>query len=223
MNPFTILGAKIFAGLFAGAALVATVQTVRIEGIGCDYPEEGKPECWWTGYKADNAVIRIDLEAMTVKRDTEVEKHRATKQNYIDAQAQAATNQENMRRRVIAQQQEITREVESNYRQRLAANDAHYRRLLDRERTRGANLASAAGDLQLPGDGGTASGADVAARHQRLSAKYRNRRVITPQEDCAPGRVCLSFEEARIASDQAEQLDAWIDWAEDQKRVRASD
>ncbi|XUU60630.1 hypothetical protein ACRAQ6_13885 [Erythrobacter sp. HA6-11] len=226
-NPFTILGAKIFAGLFGAAAIVAATQTVRINGIGCEYfdrdsvtGEQKKPDCWWNGYKASNAIVRIDLVRMTALREVEAENHRTTKVNYRAAQVAAADRQKKRVDRIKRQQKEITDAVSSSFERRIADSRRNYERLLDHERTARANLESAAGTMRLPRAGEGASEIDEEARHRRLSTKYPQRVALSSQLGCPEGRVCLSREEAQIATEQAIQLDELIAFQEEQEKVR---
>ena len=132
---------------------------------------------------------------MPAERDLERSNHQATKADYRFAQEQARLREEARLARVAAEQKEITDAVVLDYQQRLAAARAHAERLREELRA-GAGAAGAASGERMPGAGDTAGGADEA-----------------------PGDHRLSVEERLIATEQALQLDALIDWIERQKAV----
>lgn len=187
--------AKILGGVAAAAIAFGLVQTVRIEGAFCRDVKVGeKPACVVRGFKQEIATIRIDLDQVRAHRDLEVEKHKATKRTYAEAQREAERLEAERLARVEAQQKEITDDRFQSYERRLAGARADAARLRDRLRAGGAGAGGAAAGLAVPGFPAAAGEADGA-----------------------PGGDGLS--RALIATAQAIQLDELISWIEDQARI----
>lgn len=202
---FTGKGLKLSLGALALMTVFATVQTIRIEGVWCSDVDPGeKPACIMRGFKKEIQVIEIDLIAATARAEAEAAKHKATKQAYRDAQEEAARMEADRLARVVAEQQEITSEVEADYRQRIAALRTRAERLRTQaEAARGSGAAGSPGDVQLPEAGDPTSGTDAAPRCDRI-----------PAPDPLTDIRCRE-----IAEQQATQLDALISWVERQFRV----
>lgn len=202
---FTGKGLKIALGALALVTIFATVQTIRIEGVWCSDVEAGeKPACIIRGFKQELQIVRIDLAEAEAYGRAEAAKHKATKQAYREAQEEAAIAEAARLARVVAEQKEITSEVEADYRQRIAALRARADRLRrEAEANRGSGAAGAARDVQLSEAGDPASGTDEAPDCNRI-----------PSPDPLTDIRCRE-----IAEQQATQLDALISWVERQFRV----
>lgn len=131
--------------------------------------------------------------------------HLGTISNYIDASKQAQRDAEDNAARVKAEQEKITDATVTRYRADLAALRNRFDRLRARDAAagnpRGAHPASLSGS-------GDAAGRAVAP---------------TGQDGLPPAGVIggtLSLDDALIASEQALQLNALIDWVEAQSAVR---
>lgn len=202
---FTGKGLKLSLGALALVTIFASIQTVRIEGVWCSEVEAGeKPACIIRGFKQELQVVRIDLAEAEAYGRAEAAKHKATKQAYREAQEEAAIAEAARLARVVAEQKEITSEVEADYRRRIAAVRARADRLRrEAEANRGSGAVGAPGDVQLPEAGDPASGTDEA-----------------PRCDEIPARDPLTEIRCReIAEEQATQLDALIEWVSRQFRV----
>lgn len=196
-DPFSVLTSKIFGGLAVVALAGLAVQTVRIEGALCRQVELGeKPACVIQGFKQQISVLRIDLDKVRRDRELEAASHRQTKDSYRAAQAEAEQLERERLARVSAQQKEITDEVAADFERRLADARARAERLRGKAAASGAGAAGARPGQPMPGAGDAAGRADEAARD--------------------PG---LSLDERLIATEQALQLDALIDWLERQAKV----
>lgn len=126
--------------------------------------------------------------------------------NFRAASAAAQRAAEANVERVEAKQAAITQEVTNDYESRLAAARSRadeLRRAASRT-TADPRGADAAG---LSGSGAAASPADAAPADPRLPSA------------CPADRVCLTLDEALIATEQAIQLDALISWVERQAAV----
>lgn len=147
------------------------------------------------------AALRNDLAA-------ERTAHQQTKHNYRAAQEQAAALEAARLAAVQAEQKEITDAVTQDYRQRLADARAHAERLRDQLARAGAGAAGAPRSEPVPGAGGAAGRAAPPATGDRL-----------------PPAPALSEDEIAwrlIATEQAIQLDALIDWVERQAQVEVN-
>ena len=119
--------------------------------------------------------------------------HAQTVANFRKAQTEAEAKQQANLVRVAKAQEEITDETVTDYRARLADLHARY----DRLRTKGNRSAS--------GNAGMPAVSDTASR-----------------VDEAPGENGLPAPDALIASEQALQLDALINWVKGQSKVDTS-
>lgn len=119
--------------------------------------------------------------------------HAQTVANYRKAQAEAESLQQHNLTRVAQAQKDITDETVTDYRARLADLRARYGRL------------RAQGNRSAPGHVGLPPVPDAASRI-----------------DEAPGENGLPAADALIASEQALQLDALINWVEGQSKVDTS-
>ncbi len=154
--------------------------------------------------------LKADLAASEqLVTDTQLA-HLGTIFNYIDASAQAQADAEANVIRVRLDQEEITDATVSRYRSDRDALRARFANLrIDRLRAAGA----AAGDPRradpagLPGASDAAGGAAAPTGEDRL-----------PPAGVIGGS--LSLDDALIASEQALQLGALIDWVEAQAAVR---
>ena len=143
LNPFSILGAKIFAGVAAAAIAFGAVQTVRIEGVFCrDLKPGEKPACIVQGFKQEIAGIRIDLEAARLAR-------------------------------VTAQQKEANHDLVQDYERRIAGARAAADRLRREAGQAGAGVAGARANVALPGLPDAAGRADATAGDNGLSLDER--------------------------------------------------
>lgn len=196
-NPFSILTSKIFAGLAALLLAALLIQTVRIEGALCREVRAGeKPACVIQGFRQQLAVVRIDLVAARQRAEDEAARHQATKRAYRDAQVEAARLEAERLQRITARQQEISDDIATDYAARLRDARARYERLRAGPTTgagAGAGAAGAAYPVHLP----LAPGAAGRAAQ-------------------APGGDGLSLDARLIATEQATQLEALIDWVERQ-------
>jgi hypothetical protein len=180
LNPFSILTSKIFLGTTVLFALGFAVQTGRIELY----------------FKPEIKTIRIDLEKAQARTMAEIATHKATKEAYRRAQAEAALAEAQRIARVVTEQEEITDAVTAEYGARLADARARYERLRRQAGGAGAGPAGAGSGEPVSAAGDPASGADGEA-----------------------GDHGLSLDERWVATQQAIQLDALISWVEQQSVV----
>lgn len=199
-NPFSALTAKVFGGLALAFLAFAIVQTIRIEGVWCS--DDERPACLIRGFKQELAIVRVDFAEADARARAEAAKHKATKQAYREAQEEAARLEAERIERVIARQQEITSEVEADYRQRIAALRARADRLRAQVAApaRGSGAAGAAGDMQLPEAGDPAARTDEAPDCRAF-----------PAPDAMTEIRCRE-----IAEEQAVQLRSLIMWVQRQ-------
>ncbi|MAY19220.1 MAG: hypothetical protein CL955_01190 [Erythrobacteraceae bacterium] len=134
----------------------------------------------------------------------------ATVASYRAAAADAQRDAEANVERVEAEQDAITQETINDYETRLAAARARADQLR-RAAGRAATDPGRADAAGLPGTGAPSGSADQASGDPRLPA--------TSPGDCPAGRVCLTLDEALIATEQAIQLDALISWTLRQSAV----
>lgn len=180
------------AGLLLLLAVVGcTTQTVRLEGFQIKVPLIGHigPQGWKPyaqELEGKVRVIRIDLEMAEAR-------HLATKRAYLEAQEEAARQQAEIIAREVARQERITDAVRKDYQQRIAALRARADKLRAEAR---ANSEGAAGGVRMPADAQAAGGIDEAPDCQRF-----------PAPDVETDLACRE-----IATAQAMQLDALIDW-----------
>jgi hypothetical protein len=143
--------------------------------------------------------LRDDLAATRALLASEEAAHAATIRHYIDASAEAQREAEANAARVKAEQEKITDATLATYRADLAALRVRFDRLRAGEAAGNSRGADPAG---LPGAGNAPSRAAAPAAEDRL-----------------PAAGGLSLDDALIASEQALQLNALIDWTEAQSRV----
>lgn len=202
MTPLPWYSARIaikglWAALIAAAFLIvlafATVQTVRLEGL----------KVWpisITGW-IETAKVRED------ERDAERKAHAKTKTDYREAQAEAARQEADRLNRVRAQQKEITDAIEQDYRARLADLGARADRLRGQLRSRTDFAGSPTGEPSTPLRH-PAAGTDGTPGDRRLPSSGGER--------ASSGNFGRSPEEQLerdiVATRQALQLDALIDW-----------
>jgi len=136
------------------------------------------------------------LETRTAERDAERTAHQKTKDDYRAAQRDADRLEAERISRVRSEQQEITDDVMQDYGRRLADARAAADRLRGEAVRAGNGAAGAPGSVDLSGAGDAADRAGEAADDRRLSV-----------------------EERLIATEQAIQLDALIDWILKQSAV----
>ena len=142
-------------------------------------------------------------EQFNRERDAERAAHRQTKTDYRNAQIEAARLESQRLDRVRTEQQEITDEVEADYSARLAYTRARAERLREDLRTRSA-ARSAADPISMPG---------LSAAGAETSAAAESTRLPSDAEQ---------LERDLIATEQAIQLDALIDWVKRQAVVEVS-
>jgi hypothetical protein len=177
--------------------LFAIVQTVRIEGVWCKYSQD-RPRCLVEGFKQQVQILRFDLRMETARADTEAAKHEATKLAYREAQEEAARIQAEVVAREVARQKEITNEVRRDYSRRIADLRARAERLRAQIRSQedGGGASGSAYPVRVPIHAGTATRIDDPSACQRL-----------PARDVDTDITCR-----QIATEQAIQLDALIEW-----------
>lgn len=134
------------------------------------------------------------------ERDAERAAHQATKDQYQEAQAQAARDETLRLARVKGEQERISTDVAENYARRLADYRARYEQLRRQAAAAAGTAGGSAGGEPVPGVRDAAPGADAPA--------------------CADG---LSLDQRWDATRQALQLDELISWIERQARVPAND
>ena len=202
----TVHALRIVGGLLAVAAVIAAIQTVRIEGVWCsDAAPDEKPRCLMKGFKQEVQVYRFTLSKVAASRDAEIAKHKATKDAYRAAQIEAAELEAKRLASVVAHQEKITDEVASEYRQRIAAlrERVDSLRAQARAAAAGSGAVGAPGGVAMPGASDTAARIDAAPDCQRF-----------PAPDPLTDLECR-----RIATEQATQLDALISWVSRQMQV----
>lgn len=188
---------KIVGAVAAALLVFAIVQTVRIEGVWCRY-SENKPACLIEGFKQQVQILRFDLRMETARADTEAAKHEATKLAYREAQEEAARIQAEVVAREVARQKGITDAMRKDYRQRIAALNARADRLRAQLRSEegGASPSGSPYPVRVPVNAGSATRIDDASACQRF-----------PARDVDTELTCR-----QIATEQAIQLDALIEW-----------
>ena len=176
------------------------VQTVRLEGLKV-WPFEV------TGWIAK-------AKAREAERDAERTAHQTTKDEYRAAQAQAALLEAARLKRVRQQQEEITNAIEKDYRGQLADLGARAERLRTQLRARAEPAGPPAGERGAPLRN-TAGRADGATGDHRLSSAGGEPARIGPLHRTAEEQL----ERDIVATQQALQLDALIDWVEQQTAI----
>jgi hypothetical protein len=174
----------IAAAAFIAVAGLAGVQTVRLHGFHL-WPVS------ITGWIAT-------AKTREAERDAEKRAHQQTKTDYRNAQAEAARLEQTRLDRVKAEQQEITDAVEADYRRQLAGLHTRAERLREELRA-GAGAASAGGSVAVSGLPAAGGGSAEAAGDPGFPAAFDR----DPAEQ---------LERDVIATEQAIQLNALIDW-----------
>lgn len=154
MSPIPFLTASWWRTGFLALAVIAAVQTVRIEGL---WPISG---------------LKEQVATAQAQRDAERAAHVQTKLIYEKAQEQAARIEGKRLLAVMSEQQEITHEIGTEYAQRLAAARARHDELALRLRGQGqagAGAAGAGGGEPLPQLAGPAGRADATPGPAGLS------------------------------------------------------
>ncbi len=173
-----------------GSLAIAGLQTARLEGF----------RLWpisMTGW------IETAKTAAS-ERDAEKTAHQKTKTDYRNAQLEAARLERQRLARVRRQQQEITDAIEADYTARLADARARAERLRQDLRSRGAAGGASRGVAVrgLPAAGG------------RAAAAPEDHRLPSPERPAAE-----QLERDLVATEQAIQLDALIDWVMKQSAI----
>jgi len=173
------------------------------------------PLVWFFALFLVNAIIikpamREEVRGAESQRDTARAERDATKAafeqtvaGYLAAAEQAERDAEANLARVEADQAAITQETIDDYESRIAAVRANADRLRAGALRAAPINTSGPGAANLPGSGDTATGADAAPGNPELPAG---------PNVCPSDFVCLTIDEALIATEQAIQLDALIDW-----------
>ena len=174
--------------LVLALAIFGTVQSVRLGGLHLG-------PISYTGWIAKAG--RFEAQ-----RDAEAIAHKKTKDDYRQAQDEAAALERVRLREVQAAQQEISNAIESDYRGRLADARARAEQLRRQTQTR-ANAAGATDNESMPGVSPAAGGAAAASRGDGLPAAIG----------------IANIERSLIATEQAFQLDALIDWVQAQAAI----
>lgn len=199
MTPPGWIGAKValkgvwlaaIAAVLLCALACTAVQTVRLQGFRLwPISTEG-----WIA-KAG----RFERE-----RDAERRSHVRTKTDYRNAQIEAARLERQRLERVQAKQQEITDAVRNDYTIRLAdaraRADRLRRELQARSAAGGASAGGAVSGIPVATGGAPAAAADDGLPDAALAAAERIEREL-------------------VATEQALQLDALIDWVERQAAI----
>ncbi len=145
--------------------------------------------------------LQADLAHARALHEAEQLAHLGTIANFIDASNEAQRQAEANAARVKAEQETITNATLANHRADLAALRARFDRLRAR--------AAATADPRRPDAAGLPVAGDAAARADEAA-----------DQDRLPAAGGLSLDDALIASEQALQLNALIDWLEAQSAVR---
>ena len=191
----------VVAGL-AFAALVGAlvVQTVRLEGL----------KVWpitVTGWIET-------ADTYERERDAERNVHAKTKGEYRAAQSKAARQEAARLKHVREKQEEITDAIETDYRGQLADLRARAERLRSQLQSRTDIVSKAAGKRS----------AEVRDTTGRTGAPAADHRLPAAGEERATGGVFGRTPEEQlerdiVATQQALQLDALIDWVERQAAI----
>jgi hypothetical protein len=176
------------------------VQTVRLEGLKV-WPIE---IVGWIETAKTNET----------QRDAERTAHRATKVEMAEAEKEAARLEAERLKRVREQQEEITNAIESDYRGQLADLGARAERLRAQLRARTGSASAAAGERGTPLRN-TSVRTDAAAGDDRLPSARAEPALVGPLGRTADEQL----ERDIIATRQALQLDALIDWVEQQTTI----
>jgi signal transduction histidine kinase len=173
------------------AKIYGFVALVAIAGVGLQTARIEGLKIW----PIEIVGLEQTVATRTAERDAEIAAHRQTKATYRAAQVEAARIEAERIARVRAEQQEITNDVTQDYRNRLADARAAAERMRDALRAR-TDAVGASESVAVPGAADPSSRADQATDDRRLSITER-----------------------LIATEQAIQLDALIDWVTKQGAV----
>lgn len=178
------------AAVFLTLVAIAGVQTARLEGF----------RVW------PISVTGWIETAMKAERERKAEKasHQQTKADYRDAQILAAEIERKRLARVRTQQQEITDAIDADYTARLAGARARAERLQQELRARDA-AGGASESIAVPGLPAADRRPSETPAHPRLPPAERTEAVQLDRD--------------LIATEQALQLDALIDWILQQAAV----
>lgn len=145
--------------------------------------------------------ISADRDRYKTLATTEASNHLQTKSNYAKAQADAAARQRALNAQIATIQQETSNAARIAHDRSLADIRARYERLLTRARARPQRSTD---DLRVPQIPNASGQPDAASAHQGLP----------------PARDALTqLERDLIATEQAHQLDALIDWINAQSKT----
>jgi hypothetical protein len=158
------------------------------------------PLLLWTGWITIPG-LRADLADTKASLVAEQAAHLGTVNAFLAASKQAQAEAEANVARVTAEQEHITDATLASYRADLGALRARFDRL--RQQSRAPVHPGHADPAGLPGLPGAAGGIAGA-----------------PAQDRLPAAPALSLDDALIASEQALQLQALIDWVAAQSAVR---
>lgn len=119
-------------------------------------------------WKGIAQTLRIDLEEARARTEAEIATHRATKEAYRAAQAEAEAMEKARLQRVVTEQQRINDDVTEEYQRRLAAARAAAAKLR-REAGAGKCVAGAPGNVPVPETPAAARRSDDPACQDGLS------------------------------------------------------
>lgn len=157
--------------------------------------------------------LRGERDTARAAAASEAKAHRETKNSYRLAQIEARKLEAARIARVGAQQQEITDEVVETFESRLAAAHARAGDLAQQLREAGGTgkrVAGATGPVGVPGTGDSAGAAAQATGDRGLPSPVAAGWGRSPEEQ---------LERDLVATEQALQLDALIDWVERQAAI----
>lgn len=159
---------------------------------------------------ADTETAIAERDAAIEERQLTMDAYEQTVANYIAAAAIAQAQAEANVARVEAEQAQITQETIDDYEMRLRAARARADELR-RASIRAAELdPGRANAADLSGSATATRGADEAASDPGLPSAAGS---------CPANLVCLTIDQALIATEQAIQLDALISWSLRQAEV----
>ncbi|MBV1917596.1 MAG: hypothetical protein KUG65_06000 [Sphingomonadaceae bacterium] len=154
--------------------------------------------------------LREKRDGWRGKYAAENKAHNQTIADFVQASHEAEQRQEANVARVEAEQAQITERIEHDYQTRIAALHARAANIAERLRSGQTAIDTGTpGDVDLSGSGPPARGSVAATGDSGLSAS-------------APSCDPMSLEQRVIASEQAIQLDALIDWNLEQLSVKTA-
>lgn len=152
--------------------------------------------------------LRADRDTARAEKTAEIAAHQATKEAYRRAQAEAARRDAERLVRVQSEQEEITDAVTADYRARLAGARAVAERLREQLARAGERAAGPGVGEPVPATG--------AAAGRAAEASGDNGLPVSPPTKPDP---FIELDWRLIATEQAIQLGALIDWVERQAAV----